>query len=272
MPDVSVLRVSTRDAIGTVTLNRPDARNAMNAAFFDELPEAITRLDDDDSVRVVILRGAGPAFTAGLDLREMAPAVLQGGNGSPVQQRQALYGLIQHMQAAMTAVATCAKPVIAQIHGPCIGGGVDLATACDIRLAAADAVFSVRETKLAMVADLGTLQRLQHILPQGHIAELVYTGGDIDADRAAQIGLVNHVFADPDALDAAARDMAATIAANSPLAVQGAKHVLRKSRLQSTREGLDYVALWNAAFLRSEDLHEAMQAFQERRAPQFKGA
>ena len=272
MSDFSVLRVSTDDAIGTVTLDRPQARNAMNRAFFDELPDAMRQLSEDDAVRAVVLRGAGPAFTAGLDLKEMAPEVMRGGDGSPVEQRRELYALIQHMQAAFQAIATCPKPVIATVHGPCIGGGVDLITACDIRLAADDAVFSVRETKLAMVADLGTLQRIQQIVPQGHVAELVYTGKDIDANRAASIGLVNHVYADADALQAAAGEMAATIAANSPLAVQGAKHVLRKSRSQSVEDGLEYVALWNAAFLQSNDLHEAMMAFQERRPPTFEGA
>jgi enoyl-CoA hydratase len=270
MPDPTALRVHRDDAIGTITLSRPDARNAMNAAFFDELPEAVHELDADDAVRVVVLQGAGPAFCAGLDLREIAPAVLQGA-GASVEERRKLYGLIQHMQAALSAVADASKPVLAKINGPCIGGGVDLATACDIRLATSDAVFSVRETKLAMVADLGTLQRLQHIVPQGHVAELVYTGGDIDAERAAAIGLVNHVYPDAEALDAATREMARTIAANAPLAVQGAKHVLRKGRTQSTSDGLDYVALWNAAFLQSEDLHEAMQAYRERRAPEFEG-
>ena len=271
MSDFSVLHVSVTDAVGTVTLDRPAARNAMNAAFFDELPAAMNQLANDDRVRVVVIRGAGPAFTAGLDLKEMAPEVMRGGDGSPVEQRRELYALIQHMQAAFEAIAGCLKPVIATIHGPCIGGGVDLITACDIRLATADATFSVRETKLAMVADLGTLQRIQQIVPQGHVAELVYTGKDIDADRAAVIGLVNRVVDDADALQTAAGEMAATIAANSPLAVQGAKHVLRKSRTQSVHDGLDYVALWNAAFLQSDDLHEAMQAFQERRRPTFHG-
>lgn len=271
MTDFSVLRVSTDGPVGTVTLHRPEARNAMNAAFFEELPQAMYHLDAEDAVRVVVIEGAGPAFTAGLDLKQMAPAVLKGGEGSPVEQRKELYALIQHLQEAFRAVEQCRKPVIAKINGPCIGGGVDLVTACDIRLAASDAVFSVRETKLAMVADLGTLQRIQRVLPQGHVAELVYTGADIDAARAADIGLVNHVYPDAEALQEATHEMAQTIAANSPLAVQGAKHVLRKSRDQSVEDGLDYVALWNTAFLRSEDLHEAMQAFRERRTPEFDG-
>src|SRR5579862_3742034 len=133
---------------------------------------------------------------------------------------------VLRMQASVTSVAQCPKPVIAAIHGYCIGGGVDVISACDIRLASADAVFSVRETKVAIVADLGSLQRLPRIIGAGHVAELAYTGKDIDAERAREIGLVNDVFGDRDALLEAARALGSQIAANSPLAVQGTKAVL----------------------------------------------
>jgi enoyl-CoA hydratase len=175
------------------------------------------------------------------------------------------------MQDALSSVADCRVPVIAAIHGACIGGGIDLITACDIRLAADDVRFSVRETRMAMVADLGTLQRIRDIVPAGHVAELVYTGKDIPAGRAAEIGLVNRVLDDREMLQDASREMAEQIASNSPLAVEGAKHVLRASRDQSVEEGLDYVALWNTAFLPSDDLSEAVHAFVEGRDPSFEG-
>jgi enoyl-CoA hydratase len=172
----------------------------------------------------------------------------------------------------VTAVADSPVPVIAAVQGYCIGGGVDLAAACDIRLASADALFSVRETKVAIVADIGSLQRLPAIIGQGHVAELAFTGKDITAARAEAIGLVNHVSADAVTVVADARSMAAEIAANPPLAVQGTKAVLAACEDRSVSEGLDYVATWNAAFLASDDLTEAMTAFVEKRPPNFTGS
>ena len=158
------------------------------------------------------------------------------------------------------------------MNGYCIGVGVDLITACDVRLAAEDALFSVRETKMAMVADVGTLQRLPKLIAAGQVAELVYTGRDIGAQKALEIGLVNAVYPDHEALLKGARELADEIAENSPLAVQGAKAVLRAGADRNVRDALDYVALWNAAFLRSHDLDEAVQAFMEKRPPHFRGA
>jgi enoyl-CoA hydratase len=168
-------------------------------------------------------------------------------------------------------VAECPLPVIAAIHGYCIGGGVDLIAACDIRLASADAVFSVREAKVAIVADIGSLQRLPHIIGKGHVAELAFTGRDIDASRAQAIGLVNDVSADADAVLAGALALAEEIAANSPLAVQGTKAVMAASEGRPVSEGLEYVALWNAGSLSSDDLTEAMTAFMEKRPAVFTG-
>jgi len=156
-------------------------------------------------------------------------------------------------------------------HGACIGAGMDLITACDIRVASADAKFSVRETKIAMVADVGTLQRLPRVIGDGPARELIFTGRDIDAARALAIGLLNDVLPDPDAVHAHARQLAHEIAANSPLAVQGAKQVLGFACRREVDAALDYVALWNSAFLHSEDLTEAMTAFMQRRPPNFRG-
>jgi enoyl-CoA hydratase len=267
-----VLSIEQEDHIATVWLDRPEAMNAMGPDFFADLPRVMKALGDDASVRCVILAARGKAFSAGLDLKTMGMEVLQPDmDASPVENRSALLDKIRYMQDAITAVDACSKPVIAAVHGVCIGGGVDLATACDIRLAARDASFSIRETRLAMVADLGTLQRLPQIIGEGHMAELVYTGKDISAERAAAIGLVNHTYETPDDLHAAAREMAETIAANSPLAVQGSKSVLRAGRTQSVEEGLEHVALWNAAFLQSDDLAEAVTAFMQKREPSFEG-
>lgn len=275
MSDASTVFSTDRDpstGVATLYLDRPDALNAMGPDFFDDLPGIMTELGDDPDVRAIVLAARGRAFSAGLDLKTMGMEVMQPDpEQSPVEQRRALLDQIRHMQRAITAVADCPKPVVAAVHGACIGGGIDLITACDVRLAASDATFSVRETRLAMVADLGTLQRLPQIVGQGHVAELVYTGKDVGADRACEIGLVNHVYDDADAVQEAAHEMAASIASNSPLAVQGAKAVLRAGENQTVDEGLDYVALWNAAFLQSEDLGEAMTAYLQGRDPEYKG-
>jgi enoyl-CoA hydratase len=168
-------------------------------------------------------------------------------------------------------VARCRKPVIAAIHGWCIGGAIDLVAACDVRLASSTAKLSVREVKVAMVADIGTLQRLPHIIGEGHTRQLAFTGEDIDAARARDIGLVNDVYADDDALFAAALAMARTIKENPPLVVQGIKRVMQARVQGQITDGLRQVAMWNAAFLASDDLGEAMAAFAEKRAPRFQG-
>jgi enoyl-CoA hydratase len=231
-----------------------------------------------------VVAARGPHFSVGLDLKAMAGLLTGGdnrgadsgrgpGDGPPSMAVRAVAARagVKRLQRSINAVAECPKPVIAAIHGYCIGGGVDLTSACDIRLASADAVFSVRETKVAIVADLGSLQRLPHIIGKGHVAELAYTGKDITAARAKEIGLVNEVYPDAGAVVAAARQMAADIAANSPLAVEGTKAVLTAGEDQSVAEGLEYVATWNAGVLQSDDLVEAMSAFMAKRTPEFRG-
>lgn len=255
--------------IGTLVLDNPAKRNAMGPAFWEDLPRAIDALIDAD-VRAIVLSANGPHFSVGLDLTSMAgPAPVPG--ESQARRRTRMYRDIVRLQRSITAVADAPVPVIAVVHGWCIGGGIDLICAADIRVASADAKFSVRETKVAITADVGTLQRLPSIVGAGHVAELVYTGGDITAERAATIGLVNHVHPDHDAALAAAIAMAGEIASNSPLAVQGSKAVLRAGATMTAEQGLDYVALWNAAFLPSDDLTEAMTAFIEKRPPNFTG-
>lgn len=268
-----VLTLERDGHVATLWLDRPAQRNAMGPAFWADLPVAMAELDDAPEVRVVVLAARGPHFTAGLDLAAMLGDVT-GGSGDASSSAAAAASFLRtvtRLQRSITSVERCSKPVVAAIQGACIGGGVDLITACDIRLCSSDATFSVRETRLAMVADVGTLQRLPRIVGRGHAAELALTGRDVSAQRAREIGLVNDVLADAEALHAAAGALAAEIAANSPLAVQGTKHVLRACEDRSVDEGLDYVAVWNAAFLTSDDLTEAMTALFEKRPPVFTG-
>jgi enoyl-CoA hydratase len=244
----------------------------MGPDFWRECPVVFSALDADDDVRAIVVRGSGKAFSVGLDLMAMAGELgpLLSTTAGP-QERAKLLTVIRQMQSGPTSAARCRKPVIAAIHGWCIGGAVDLVSACDIRLASATARLSVREVKVAMVADVGTLQRLPHLIGEAHTRELAFTGKDIDAAHALRIGLVNEVFADDDALFAGALSMAREIAQNPPHVVQGIKQVMNARIEASIDDGLRHVATWNAAFLASEDLGEAMEAFAMKRPPQFKG-
>jgi enoyl-CoA hydratase len=264
--------VDTKDNVAQVTLIGPGKGNAMGPAFWSELPELFAELDADREVRAIVITGSGRNFSYGLDLPAM------GGQFTPLlagdamaRPRADFHAEIRRMQAAITAVADCRTPTIASIHGWCIGGGVDLISAVDIRYASADAKFSVREVKLAIVADVGSLARLPLILTDGHLRELALTGKDIDAARAEKIGLVNDVFTDADVALAAAHDTAAQIAANPPLTVHGIEDVLDQQRIAAVSASLRYVAAWNAAFLPSKDLTEGISATFAKRPPQFTG-
>lgn len=261
--------VDIADHVARVTLIGPGKGNAMGPAFWAEMPEVFATLDADPEVRAIVLTGSGKNFSYGLDLAAMG-ATLPGLDAG-AKARHEFHKTILTMQQAISAVADCRTPTIASVHGWCIGGGVDLISAVDIRYASADAKFSVREVKLAIVADVGSLARLPLIVSDGHLRELALTGKDIDAARAEKIGLVNDVHADADASLAAAHATAAEIAANPPLTVHGVKDVLDQQRIARVSESLRYVAAWNSAFLPSKDLGEAVTAMFSKRAPAFTG-
>ncbi|MCZ4077925.1 crotonase/enoyl-CoA hydratase family protein [Rhodococcus sp. H36-A4] len=265
--------VEIADHVAVVTLIGPGKGNAMGPDFWNECPLVFAQLDADPDVRAILLVGSGKHFTFGLDLAamagEFAPLMADKALAGP---RTAFHNTIKRMQLATNAVADCRKPVVAAVHGWCIGGGLDLISAADIRYASSDAKFSVREVRVAIVADMGSLARLPAIIGDGHLRELALTGKDIDAARAEKIGLINDVFEGHDALIAGARATAAEIAANPPLVVQGVKEVLDNSRAADVDAGLRFVAAWNAAFLASNDLTEAITAVFEKRPAEFSGS
>ena len=265
------LFVETSAHVAEVVLRTPGKGNALGPEFWRELPETFAALDRDADVRAVVLRADGDHFTYGLDLvammGELGPIVA----GGLADARTRLYDMILRLQDAVSSIARCRKPVVAAVHGACIGGGVDVIAACDVRVAARGARFSVREVKVAMVADLGTLQRLPRIVGEGHARELALTGRDIDAERALRIGLVSDVLPTRDEAFAAARATAREIAENPPLVVQGVKRVMNERVARDDETGLRHVAAWNSAFLPSEDLGEALAAFGEKRKPVFRG-
>jgi len=268
MSEKDLFKVEQDGYIAWLTLNRPDHRNIMGLTFFEELTKHFERFDEDPSVRAVVIKAEGKSFTAGLDLVEFG-SLLGGGIGADT--REQLRKTILQCQEGMNAIERCRKPVIAAVHSHCIGAGVDLLCACDIRMATKDAIFSIRETRMGLIADLGTLQRLPHIIGHGWFRELALTGRDFTSQEALQMGFITRIGEDRQRLYEEAKGIASQIAACPPLSVQGAKEVILYSRDHGVNAGLHYVAQKNAAALPSEDVTEAMSAFMEKRTPVFKG-
>lgn len=263
------LEITQDGHVATLWLSRPDKHNAMSEDMWSDIPSAVADLDADDTVRVIVLAGRGPSFTVGIDVNMLANLQPQG--GSAAESNMILYKKILELQQTASCFADSPKPVVTAVHGYCLGAGIDLITACDIRLAARDAVFSVRETKMGLVADIGSLQRLPGIVGAGVTAEMAYTGADYTATWAMEKGLVNRIYDDSASLLSAAHDLADAIAANSPLVTQGIKQVLSAGDGRTIEEALDHVAQWNASYLLSNDLTEAINAFMEQRDPDFTG-
>ena len=259
--------VEIREGVAHVELARPGKFNAMDHEMFAAIGEGFRALGRDPAVRAILLSGQGKHFTAGLDLdyaSKQFPVSADPGRAAEARLRH-----IEWLQEAFNAVEQARAPVVAAIHGGCIGAGVDLASACDLRVASADAFFQIAEVDVAITADLGTLQRLGFLLPQGVLRELTYTGRRMGSEEAARYGLVNQLAPDREACIAAGFALARTIAAKSPLAVAGAKKSLNHSRGRPVEEGLRDVALWNAATLVSADLGEAIRARLGKTEPSF---
>jgi enoyl-CoA hydratase/carnithine racemase len=261
----------TLDAhIATVTLNRPDKANAMNLAMWHEIRKAFQWIDATPEARVAILQGEGRGFTAGIDLQMMMGLGSQIQNDCEGRMRESLRNVILDLQDTLSSLERCRKPVLTAIHGACIGGGIDLISCADMRYCSSDAYFSIKEIDIGMVADVGTLQRLPKLIGDGMARELAYTGRKVEAAEARDIRLVNRVFDSREALQAGVREIAAAIAAKSPLSIRGSKEMIMYARDHTVADGLNYVATWNAAMLMSDDLQKAMMAGMSKQTPEFK--
>lgn len=268
MSEYQAFRVELADNIAHVQINRPEKINAMNAAFWTEIVDIFRWIDDTDAVRVVVLSGAGKHFSSGIDLMLLAGVANELGKDVGRNARL-LRRKILELQSSFNAVDNCRKPVLAAIQGYCLGGAIDLISACDMRYAAADAQFSIKEIDIGMAADVGTLQRLPRIVGDGMLRELAYTGRTFGAEEARQIGLVNRTYADASSLLDGVMEIAREIAAKSPIAVAGTKEMLSYMRDHRIDDGLEYVATWNAAMLQSNDLRVAIAAHMSKQKPQF---
>jgi len=260
------------DHIGVITLNRPEKRNALNPVVWNALDRAIGMAEEDPEARVVLLRGEGQSFCAGLDLspeNELFSAV----NNTPnATQKIWFFKEVRKTQDIHTRLERILKPTIALIHGHCLGAGLELVLCCDIRLCSQETLFAFPEAKLGFITDVGGLQRLPRVVGKGHAKEIAFRGHRFDSKRARTIDLVNDVFPDKETLEEKGREMAEEIASNPPLAVQGAKEVMLFDEEVSLEESLEYNAARSSMIVPSEDLLEAVSAYLQKRKGEFKGA
>ena len=268
--EYTTLQVELSDSVATITLNRPDKANAMNEPMWHEIEAAMDWLDRTPEARVGIITGSGKYFTTGIDLALLMSVAGKVQDECEGRSREKLRRLILELQGTISAIERCRKPVLAAVNGPCIGGGIDLISACDMRYCSDNAYFAVKEIDIGMTADIGTLQRLPRLIGEGMARELAYTGRHVEGNEAQAIRLVNRSFESPEALQRGVLEMARTIAAKSPLAVRGCKEMITYARDHSVADSLNYIATWNAAMLLSKDIYEAMGANLQKRAPVFK--
>lgn len=259
--------VEVEGKVAQVRFSRPDELNSMVPEFWQELPELIQRLSDDGGVRAVVLSSTGKHFSAGMDLNVFLGGSDEPGEPGRINANRQL--MVRRLQEAFTVLERARMPILAAVQGGCVGGAIDLVTACDMRYASADAFFVVQETNIGMTADLGTLQRLPKIIPDGVARELVYTGRRMPAARALQVGLVNEVFDDHAALLAGVTGIATEIAARSPLAIWGSKEMLVYSRDHPVVDGLRHNAVWQTGAFQPADMAEAFTAKAEQRPPVY---
>jgi enoyl-CoA hydratase len=265
---LKTLSVSIDDHIAHIQLSRPDALNSMIPAFWTELPAVVRQIDADAKARVIVISSQGKHFSAGMDLSvftEMGKSF----NGEPARRAERMRRMVLELQDSFNALEEARIPVLVAMQGGVIGGAVDMVSAADCRYCTEDAYFTIKETELGMTADVGTLQRLPHLIPQGLVRELAFTGRNMRAQEAQSCGLVNQVFSDQASMLAAVMAIAAKIAMNSPMAVSGCKEMLNYSRDHSVNDSLNYMATWQAGMFQMPDVQEAMTAGQQKRLPEY---
>lgn len=255
--------------IAIVYLNKPEKRNAMDFSFWRDLPKVVQEIDNEKSIRAFIIAARGKSFSTGLDVNEFTTQFEEYLKPNYGDDRLRFYRFIQEMQSGINAIYNSNKPSIAVVHKHCIGGALDLISACDIRYCTKDASFSLREAKVAIVADMGSLNRLPAIIGQGNTRELALTGKDIDSKEAERIGLVSKVFETQEEAFSYAKSVANEIAANPKIVIEGVKEVMRYSEGKPLEDGLNYVCLWNSSFLASKDFEKAKQAFKNKTKPNY---
>lgn len=261
-------KIKIENNIAHVILNQPDSMNAMGEAFWPECRDIFESISGNPEVRVVVVTSTGKHFSAGMDLGFFA-RLEKPASGDPGRMSEQRRRFILDLQESFNAIERCKVPVLIGIHGAAIGGAVDMVCTCDTRYCTEDAYFAIQEIKIGMTADLGTLQRLPHLIPSGLARELAYTGRKLKAEEAHASGFVTRVFVDHEAMIEGLMRTAQEIAARSPLAVAGSKEMLDYAHKHSVEDGLNYIATWNAAMIVTNDLKEGLRAQAEKRLPEY---
>ena len=267
-PTYTTLEVSIEDNIAHVSLNRPEQLNSMIPEFWHELPECVRNIEEHSSARVIVISSTGKHFSAGMDLSVFAN-MSKTFSGEPARRAERMRRMVLELQDTFTALEQVRIPVLAAIQGGAIGGAVDMISACDSRYCSKDAFFCIKETQIGMTADVGTLQRLPHLLSHGVVRELAFTGRNMGSAEALQHGFVNQVFEDQTALLAGVMAIAKQIALNSPMAVAGCKEMLNYARDHSVQDSLNYMATWQSGMFQMPDVQEAMAASAAKRLPKY---
>jgi len=269
--DYSCFNYELKGHVAHVILSRGKELNTMTKAFWSELPHLIDDIANNGDARVILLSAKGKHFCAGMDLANFSEGEIQkdGIDANLGRKNEATYRITKDLQYTISCLEKARMPVIAAIHGACIGGGVDMISACDLRYASKDAFFCVQEINIGLVADVGTLQRLPHIIPEGIVRELAFTGRRFSAKEAFEYGLINSIFDTQDQMIDHVKSVADEIASKSPLAISGIKEVMNYNRDHSIEESLNYVALWNSAMNYADDMTEAFKSQLEKRDPKF---
>ena len=269
LPDYKSFTVTLEQKIAHVQFSRPEAMNSMNKAFWLELPQCMLDIETLTDARVVVISSTGKHFSAGMDLGVFSDSSTMPQSKDPSRMAEGLRRLVLQLQATLSSLEEIRLPVLTAIQGGCIGGALDLVCAADSRYCTADAYFTIKETELGMTADVGTLQRLPKLIPAGIVKELAFTGRKFTAQEAQQLGLVNRVYDDQESMLAGVMEIAAQIAANSPLAVTGCKEMLNYSRDHSVEDSLKYMATWQAGMFRPNDMMKTFQAKAMKTQPEY---
>lgn len=270
MTEPTCFSVSIENNVAHIVLDRPKAFNAMPRAFWNELPVIVNDINDNAKARVIVISSTGKHFTAGMDISVFTDGEgVSAGAGDQYARAEAFRQFVLTLQGSFSCLDEARMPVIAAIQGGCIGAGVDMTSACDIRYATEDAFFQIAEINIAMTADVGTFPRLCKLIPEGWVRELAYSGRRLPAQKAKEIGLVNDIFATQEAMMAHVMELAAEIASKSPVAVAGAKRMINYARDHTTADGLDYIATWQAGMFAPPHMMEAFAAKAQKREPAF---
>ena len=269
MKNHTLITFEVRDRVAWISLNRPEKRNAINREMFMEINDVFSRVRDTAEIRAAVISGEGKSFCSGIDVSFLAGIPSQVPD-EPGRAAEFLRLLILEAQECFNSIENCRKPVIAAIHGHCLGLAIDLVSACDMRYCTLESEFSIREVDMGMAADVGTLQRLPHIISDGIMRELAYTARKFNGGEAREIGLVNRCFSSMEELFETVSEIAGLIAEKSPLAVRGTKEMILYARDHDIRDGLNYIATWNAGMLQSEDMKIAITASLKKETAEFK--